>query len=103
MLGFSLLLFPLMFTARRIARWEGVVLLAAYGLYIAVLLESHRVGVIGSWADDRQVSFKPASSRSEYKPDAPAREQPAWTTRIASSLVHNPLAGASGRRDWVVG
>ena len=38
MLGVTLLLFPLIFTGRRIARWEGVALLAAYGLYIAVLL-----------------------------------------------------------------
>ena len=38
MLGLTLLLFPVMFTGRRIARWEGVLLLASYGLYLAVLL-----------------------------------------------------------------
>ena len=38
MLGVTLLLFPLMFTGRRIARWEGALLLAAYGVYLAVLL-----------------------------------------------------------------
>jgi cation:H+ antiporter len=38
MLGVTVLLLPLIFTARRIARWEGILLLAAYGLYLAVLL-----------------------------------------------------------------
>ena len=38
MLGLTLLLFPVIFTARRIARWEGILLLASYGLYLAVLL-----------------------------------------------------------------
>ena len=38
MLGLTLLLFPVIFTGRRIARWEGVLLLASYGLYLAVLL-----------------------------------------------------------------
>ncbi len=38
MLGVTLLLFPLMFTGRRIRRWEGVLLLTAYGSYMAWLL-----------------------------------------------------------------
>ncbi len=38
MLGLTLLLFPLIFTGRRIARWEGIFLLASYGLYLAILL-----------------------------------------------------------------
>jgi cation:H+ antiporter len=38
MLGFTLLLFPLMFTGRRIARWEGGLLLGGYGVYLAILL-----------------------------------------------------------------
>ena len=38
MLGLTLLLFPVIFTGRRIARWEGILLLASYGLYLAVLL-----------------------------------------------------------------
>jgi cation:H+ antiporter len=38
MLGVTLLLLPLIFTGRRIARWEGAVLLASYGLYLAFLL-----------------------------------------------------------------
>jgi cation:H+ antiporter len=38
MLGVTLLLFPLIFSGRRIARWEGAVLLAFYGLYLAFLL-----------------------------------------------------------------
>jgi len=38
MLGVTLLLFPLMFTGRRVARWEGALLLATYGLYLALLL-----------------------------------------------------------------
>lgn len=37
MLGVTLLLFALMFTGRRIARFEGVLLLGCYGLYLAVL------------------------------------------------------------------
>lgn len=38
MLGFTLLLFPLMFTGLRLARWEGGLLLAGYGVYLALLL-----------------------------------------------------------------
>jgi cation:H+ antiporter len=38
MLGLTLLLFPLMFTKQRINRWEGGVLLAAYIVYIGLLL-----------------------------------------------------------------
>jgi cation:H+ antiporter len=38
MLGTTVLLFPLLFTGRRINRWEGLVLLAAYGLYLFFLL-----------------------------------------------------------------
>ena len=38
MLGVTLLLFPFMFTGFRINRWEGVLLLAAYGVYLGVLL-----------------------------------------------------------------
>lgn len=38
MLGLTLLLFPLMFTKQRINRWEGGVLLAAYMVYIGLLL-----------------------------------------------------------------
>ena len=38
MLGVTALLFPLMFTGRRVNRWEGVVLWAAYCVYIGLLL-----------------------------------------------------------------
>jgi cation:H+ antiporter len=38
MLGITLLLFPLIFTGRRIVRWEGVLLLATYGTYLTILL-----------------------------------------------------------------
>lgn len=38
MLGLTLLLFPMIFTGRRIARWEGALLLCSYGLYLMVLL-----------------------------------------------------------------
>jgi cation:H+ antiporter len=38
MLGVTLLLFPLMFTSRRINRWEGVLLLVVYGVYLTLLL-----------------------------------------------------------------
>lgn len=38
MMGVTLLLFPLMFTRLRIDRWEGLVLLAGYGVYTASLL-----------------------------------------------------------------
>ena len=38
MLGMTLLLFPLMFSSFRIDRWEGAVLLAAYAVYLGVLL-----------------------------------------------------------------
>jgi cation:H+ antiporter len=38
MLGVTLLLFPLMYTGRRVNRWEGGVLIAAYVAYMVVLL-----------------------------------------------------------------
>ncbi len=38
MLGITLLLFPIMFTGFRVSRWEGGLLLAAYGTYMALLL-----------------------------------------------------------------
>ena len=38
MMGTTLLLFPLMFTQRRIDRWEGALLFAAYVVYTASLL-----------------------------------------------------------------
>jgi cation:H+ antiporter len=38
MLGITLLLFPLLYTSRRISRWEGAVLLLLYGVYLTVLL-----------------------------------------------------------------
>lgn len=43
MLGVTLLLFPVIYTGRRISRWEGVLLLATYVLYLTVLL-SRMVG-----------------------------------------------------------
>jgi cation:H+ antiporter len=38
MLGITLLLFPIMYTGRRITRWEGGLLLAVYGVYLGLLL-----------------------------------------------------------------
>lgn len=38
MLGVTLLLFPVIFTGRRIGRPEGVLLMASYGLYLSTLL-----------------------------------------------------------------
>lgn len=38
MLGITLVLGPLLFTGRRISRWEGLLLLGAYGLYLGLLL-----------------------------------------------------------------
>ena len=38
MLGFAVVLFPMMWTKRSISRIEGVVLLAGYGVYLATLL-----------------------------------------------------------------
>ena len=38
MLGITLLLFPIMFTAARVSRWEGGLLLATYVIYIGLLL-----------------------------------------------------------------
>ena len=38
MLGTSALLLPFLLTGRRLVRWEGAVLLAAYGAYLVVLL-----------------------------------------------------------------
>jgi len=37
MLGFSLLLFPLLWTAQKLVRWEGSVLLVGYGIYLYLL------------------------------------------------------------------
>ena len=39
MLGVTLLLFPLMFTGRRISRIEGGVLVASYVTYVVLLLQ----------------------------------------------------------------
>jgi cation:H+ antiporter len=41
MLGTTLLLFPLMFTSRRVSRLEGAVLLVVYGVYLSQLLARH--------------------------------------------------------------
>lgn len=38
MLGVTLLLFPIMFSGMRVARWEGAILLGVYGTYITLLL-----------------------------------------------------------------
>jgi cation:H+ antiporter len=38
MLGITLLLFPLMFTGRRVVRGEGALLLAVYAAYLGLLL-----------------------------------------------------------------
>lgn len=38
MLGITVLLFPIIFTERRITRLEGAVLLGIYGVYLALLL-----------------------------------------------------------------
>jgi len=38
MLGFTLLLFPIMLTGKQVKRWEGGLLLTVYGIYLAVLL-----------------------------------------------------------------
>lgn len=40
MLGVTLLLFPCMFTGRRINRWEGALLLAVYATYLGLLLSA---------------------------------------------------------------
>ena len=40
MIGITLALFPMMLTGLRIARWEGALLLAAYGTYLGLLLTS---------------------------------------------------------------
>ncbi len=42
MVGFSVLVFPMLVTARRLSRWEGAVLVAAYGGYVAWLLAGTR-------------------------------------------------------------
>ena len=39
MLGITLLLFPLLWTGWRVNRVEGALLLAVYGLYLALLLQ----------------------------------------------------------------
>jgi Ca2+/Na+ antiporter len=36
----TILLFPVMATGLQVRRWEGMVLLAAYGIYLALLLLS---------------------------------------------------------------
>jgi len=41
MLGITLLLFPLMFTGRRVKRWEGGLLMAVYCVYLGLLLIGH--------------------------------------------------------------
>lgn len=38
MLGVTILLFPVLYTGLRIRRWEGILLLILYGIYMAVLL-----------------------------------------------------------------
>ena len=38
MLGVTLLLFPMLFTGRTLSRWEGALLIAAYGVYLGLLL-----------------------------------------------------------------
>jgi Ca2+/Na+ antiporter len=38
MLGFSLILLPMMLRGMRISRREGAVLLGAYGVYLVILL-----------------------------------------------------------------
>jgi len=38
LLGFTLLLFPVIFTGRRVNRWEGAGLLGLYGIYMGFLL-----------------------------------------------------------------
>jgi cation:H+ antiporter len=38
MLGVTLLLFPLLYTGRRVNRWEAWVLIATYGVYLGLLL-----------------------------------------------------------------
>lgn len=40
MLGVTLLLFPIIFTGRRISQWEGLILLGCYGTYITLLIRS---------------------------------------------------------------
>lgn len=40
MLGITLLLFPIMYTGRRVNRWEGLLLLAVYGVYLGLLLKA---------------------------------------------------------------
>lgn len=40
MLGVTLLLFPVLFTGSRVSRPEGGILLAAYGIYLGVLLQA---------------------------------------------------------------
>jgi cation:H+ antiporter len=44
MLGVTVLLFPLMFTGFRVSRWEGALLLGAYGLYLWLLLSGQTPG-----------------------------------------------------------
>lgn len=40
MLGVTLLLFPIIFTGRRISKLEGFILLASYGVYLTLLIRS---------------------------------------------------------------
>ena len=44
MLGVTVLLFPMMFTGFRVSRWEGALLLGAYGLYLWLLLSGQSPG-----------------------------------------------------------
>lgn len=40
MLGVTLLLFPIIFTGRRISQWEGLILHGCYGTYLTLLIRS---------------------------------------------------------------
>jgi cation:H+ antiporter len=40
MLGVTLLLFPIIFTGRRISQLEGGILMGAYGIYLTLLITS---------------------------------------------------------------
>lgn len=42
MLGTTLLLYPLMLNGFRVARWEGLVLLVVYGIYLGILLAAQQ-------------------------------------------------------------
>jgi Ca2+/Na+ antiporter len=42
MLGLTVLLFPIMLTGLRVNRFEGCLLLTAYGIYLTVLLRGQQ-------------------------------------------------------------